>query len=114
MSNNTFCFYGNVLNKGIITNLPSDIAVEVPIMVDGSGMRPCVVGDLPPQCASLNAHRSAGDLLAATGGLKGDKTAVLQSIALDPMTASALTLDQIRALVDELFEVDKEFLPQFK
>ena len=113
-ANKTFCFYGNVLNKGIITNLPSDIAVEVPIMVDGTGWRPCFVGDLPPQCAALNANRSAGDFLAAKGGLEGDKEAVLQAVALDPMTACALTLDQIRALAAELFEVDKEFLPQFK
>jgi len=83
-------------------------------MVDGTGMRPCFVGDLPPQCAALNANRSAGDFLAAKGGLEGDKEAVLQAVALDPMTACALTLDQIRALVAELFEVDKEFLPQFK
>ena len=113
-SNKTFCFNGNILNNGLITNLPPDICVEVPIMVDGTGLHPCYVGKLPDQCAALNANRCAGDLLAVKGALEGDKKAVEQAIALDPLTASILTLDEIKALVAELFEVDREFLPQFR
>ncbi|MCL2816410.1 MAG: alpha-glucosidase/alpha-galactosidase [Oscillospiraceae bacterium] len=113
-TNKAFLFNGNILNKGLITNLPPDICVEVPIIADGTGLHPCYVGDLPPQCAALNANRSAGDLLAVKGTLEGDKKAVEQAIALDPLTASVLTLDQIRSLTADLFEADKEFLPQFK
>ena len=113
-TNKTFCFNGNILNKGLITNLPPDICVEVPIVADGTGLHPCYVGDLPVQCAALNANRSVGDLLAVKGALEGDKKAVEQAIALDPLTASVLTLDQIRELTADLFEADKQFLPQFK
>ena len=113
-ANKTFCFNGNIINNGLITNLPPDICVEVPIMVNGTGLHPCYVGKLPDQCAALNANRSAGDILAVKGALEGDKKAVEQAIALDPLTASVLTLDQIRSLVADLFTADKEFLPQFK
>jgi len=113
VSGETFCFNGNVLNNGLITNLPPGICVEVPIMADRTGMHPCYVGKLPDQCAALNANRSAGDLLAVKGALEGDKKAVEQAIALDPLTGALLTLDQIRTLTAELFEADKEYLPQF-
>jgi len=112
-SNKTFMFNGNILNKGLITNLPPDICVEVPIIADGTGLHPCFVGNLPDQCAALNASRCAGDLLAVKGALEGDKKAVEQAIALDPLTAAVLTLDQIRSLTADLFEADKPFLPQF-
>ena len=113
-TNKPFCFNGNVINRGLITNLPPEICVEVPIMVDGTGLHPCYVGNLPDQCAALNASRSAGDLLAVKGALEGDVKAVEQAIALDPLTASVLTLVQIKSLVKDLLETDKKFLPQFK
>jgi len=113
-TNKTFLFNGNILNKGLITNLPPDICVEVPIIADGTGLHPCYVGSLPAQCAALNANRCAGDLLAVKGALEGDKKAVEQAIALDPLTASVLTLAQIRALTADLFEADRQFLPQFR
>lgn len=113
-TNKAFLFNGNILNNGLITNLPPDICVEVPIIADGGGLHPCYVGKLPDQCAALNANRSAGDLLAVKGALEGDRKAVEQAIALDPLTASVLTLAQIKELTADLFAADKAFLPQFK
>ena len=113
-TNKTFCFNGNILNKGLITNLPPDICVEVPIIADGTGLHPCFVGNLPDQCAALNANRCAGDLLAVKGAFEGDVKAVEQAVALDPLTASVLTLEQIKSLVADLLAADKQFLPQFK
>ena len=106
-------FNGNVINNGLITNLPPDICVEVPILVDATGLHPCFIGKLPDQCAALNANRSAGDLLAVKGALEGDVKAVEMACALDPLTASVLTLDQIKSLVADLLIADKEYLPQF-
>ena len=94
--------------------MPPDICVEVPILVDGTGLHPCHIGKLPDQCAALNANRCAGDLLAVKGALEGDVKAVEQACALDPLTASVLTLDQIRSLVADLLLADKKYLPQFK
>jgi alpha-galactosidase len=105
---------GNVLNTGLITNLPYGSSVEVPCLVDNTGIHPCYVGDLPPQCAAINRMRQNQDELAVKGALEGDRRAVEQAIALDPMTAAACTLGQVQAMVKELFEADAPFLPQFK
>jgi alpha-galactosidase len=107
-------FNGNVLNSGLITNLPPGCCVEVPCLVDNMGIHPCFVGDLPPQCASLNRNRLAGDELTVKGALEADRKAIEQAIGLDPLTASVCTLDQIHNMVEELFEADAEHLPQFQ
>ena len=100
------------MNTGLITNLPN-CCVEVPCLVDNMGIHPCYVGDLPEQCASLNRSRSAGDALMVKGALEGDRKAVEQAIALDPLTASILTLDQIRKMVEEIFKVQEPYIAGF-
>ena len=107
-------FNGNVLNHGLITNLPPGCCVEVPCLVDNMGIHPCFVGDLPPQCASLNRSRLAGDELTVKGALEADRKAIEQAVGLDPLTASVCTLDQIHDMVEELFEADADHLPQFQ
>ena len=113
-TNEPFRFNGNVLNTGLITNLPPDICVEVPCLVDNMGIHPCHVGALPPQCAALNAGRCAGDALAVKGTLEADRQAIEQAVALDPLTAALLTLDQIHEMVDRTFDALAEYLPQFQ
>ena len=109
-----FRFNGNVMNTGLITNLPERLGVEVPCLVDNMGIHPCHVGDLPSQCAMLNAGRSAGDDLSVKGALESDRRAVEQAVALDPLTAAVCTLDQIHCMVEELFEALADHLPQFR
>jgi alpha-galactosidase len=111
-TNIPYRFNGNVSNTDLIGNLPNSFCVEVPCLADNGGIHPCYVGDLPPQCAALNRSRSAGDELAVKGALEGNRVAVEQAIALDPLTA-VCTLDQIHDMVEELFEVNAEYLPQF-
>jgi alpha-galactosidase len=113
VSNEPTRFNGNVMNTGLITNLPQGSCVEVPCLVDNTGVHPCHVGDLPPQCASLNNGKLAGIALAVRGGLEGDRKAIEQAISLDPLTAAMCTLDQIHDMVEELFEAEAEWLPQF-
>lgn len=112
-TNIPYRFNGNVSNTDLIANLPDSICVEVPCLADNGGIHPCYVGDLPPQCAALNRSRSAGDELVVKGALEGDRVAVEQAIALDPLTAAVCTLDQIHDMVEELFELNAEYLPQF-
>ena len=104
-SNEPFRFNGNVINTELITNLPPGCVVEVPCLVDNMGVHPCHVGDLPPQCASLNRNRIAGDELMVKGILEEDRQAIEQAIALDPLAAAVCTLDQIHDLTEELFTV---------
>ena len=112
-SNVPFRFNGNFLNTGLITNLPPGCCVEIPCLVDNMGVHPCYVGDLPPQCASLNRSRIAGDELAVKGWLKRDKKMIEQAISLDPLTATICTLDQIHDMVEEIFEAQAPYIDEF-
>jgi alpha-galactosidase len=108
-----FRFSANLRNDGYITNLPRGCCVEVPTYVDRLGLHPTVVGDLPAQCAALNMTNINVQGLAVTAGLEGDTEALVQAIALDPLTASVLTLREIREMVSEMLEAQREWLPQF-
>jgi alpha-galactosidase len=101
---------GTVENKGLITNLPDRCAVEVPILVDRTGPRPCLVGDLPPQCAALDRSNINVQQLAVEAGLEKNKHKAFQAIALDPLTSSLLDLRQIQKMVDEMWEAEQEWL----
>jgi len=102
---------GNVENRGLITNLPEGCCVEVPCLVDKSGIHPCYVGDLPPQCAALNRSNIGVQELAVQAALTADKDALLQAVALDPLTSSILTLDEIKKMVDEMIKAEAKYLP---
>lgn len=105
---------GNVRNDGLISNLPLGCCVEVPCLVDSTGIHPCHVGELPAQLAGLNRTNINVQELAAQGALRGDREAVYQALQLDPLTASLVDLPDIRRMADELFEIEKDWLPQFK
>ena len=108
-----FRLNGNVRNDGYITNLPNGCCVEVPIYVDRLGLHPTVIGNLPPQCAALNMTNVLVQGLAVEASFTGDPELVMQAIALDPLTASVLTLDEIRRMTTEMLEAEKNYLPQF-
>ena len=105
---------GNVKNKGLITNLLQGCIVEVPCMIDKDGIHPCYVGNLPPQCAAMNQSNIFEQELAVRGIVEKDKTKIYQALLLDPLCATKLTIDETRAMVDELFQNDKPFLKGFK
>ena len=95
---------GNVLNTGLIPNLPSKAVVEVPCMVDRNGVQGCYVGELPEQLAALNRTSINVQLLTIEAAFTGKREAVYHAAMLDPHTGSELTLDEIRSLCDEMFE----------
>jgi alpha-galactosidase len=112
-TNTPFLFYGNVENDGMITNLPQGACVEVPCIADGTGLHPMHVGELPPQCAGLNHTNISVQELIVKAALEGDRNAVYQAMALDPLTAALLSLDEIRSMADELLAASMPLLPQF-
>ena len=103
--------YGNVENTGLITNLPNGCCVEVPVLVDGTGLRPCHVGDLPPQCAATCAPHTAVQNLTVRAALEGRRDHVYHAAILDRHAPSVLSLDEIAAMVDELIEAHGDSLP---
>jgi alpha-galactosidase len=108
-----FRFNGTVPNDGLITNLPWGVSVEVPCYVDRSGAHPCWVGALPPQLAALNNMATQSLEMAVEAALVGDRDLLYWSIAYDPLTAAALSLEEIRAMVDEMFDRERAIMPQF-
>jgi alpha-galactosidase len=105
--------YGNVDNRALIPNLPAGCCVEVPCLVDGNGVQPTAVGPLPPQCAAVNRTNINVQELAVEAVLRRDRDHVYQAVMLDPLTGALLTLEQIRAMVDELIAAEAEWLPEF-
>ena len=109
-----FEFNGNVPNTGLITNLPPDCCVEVPVVANKRGFNAIHVGALPPQCAALNNLSVAIEEMAVEAALTGDPRLVYQAIAYDPLTASVLSLAEIKKMVAEMFRKTRKYLPQFK
>lgn len=101
----------NVVNKGLITNLPDGVAVEVPTTLDALGAHPMRVGDLPPQCAALNRSFLGPVDLAVRAAVDGDPRLVRAAAMVDPNTAATLTVDQIWELCNELTTAHGNLLP---
>ncbi|MBS3733482.1 MAG: alpha-glucosidase/alpha-galactosidase [Phycisphaerae bacterium] len=106
-------FAGNVLNTGLIENLPTDACVEVACLADRNGVTPCHHGALPPQCAAMNRTSINVQLLTIHAALTRKREHVYQAAMLDPHTAAELTLDEIRRLCDELLEAHRDLLPDY-
>ncbi len=104
--------YGNVENTSLVTNLPDRCCVEVPILVDGTGLHPCHVGDLPPQCAATCAPHTAVQNLTVRAALEGKRDHIYHAAMLDRNAPSVLSLDEIAAMVDDLIEAHGDSLPE--
>ncbi|MGI6381348.1 MAG: alpha-galactosidase [Anaerolineae bacterium] len=109
-----FKLNGNVINGGMIGNLPADCCAEGPIYVDRLGLHKTVVGDLPSQCAALNLTNINVQRLAVEAALSGDPEQIVHACALDPLSAATLTLKEIRDMAADMLEAEKQWLPQFE
>lgn len=104
---------GNVLNFGLIDNLPREACVEVPCLVDASGITPCHVGALPPQCAALNQSNLNVQLLTIEAAVTKKKDHIYQAALMDPHCGSELSIDDTIALCDDLIEAHGGWLPRY-
>lgn len=108
VTNTPYKIGGNVLNKGFITNLPSEACVEVPCMVDARGVNPTYVGALPVQLAAMNMTNINPQLLTIEAARTCKKEHIYQAAMLDPHTGSELCIDDIIKMCDELFEAHEK------
>jgi alpha-galactosidase len=104
--------YGNVPNNGLIANLPQGACVEVPCLVDGNGVQPTAVGNLPPQLAALNRTFLNVCELTVRAGLEGSREHVLHAALLDSNASSTLPPERIAEMVDALIEAHGDALPE--
>ncbi|WP_284163668.1 extracellular solute-binding protein [Frigidibacter sp. SD6-1] len=103
--------YGNVANHGLIPQLPTGSAVEVPCLVDANGIQPTPVTDLAPQLTALMRTNVNVQELTVAALLTENRDHIHHAAMLDPHTAAELDLGQIRALVDDLIAAHGEWLP---
>ena len=113
-TNRPYKIGGNVINTGLITNLPTKACVEVPCLVDASGITPCYVGDLPEQCAALNRTNINVQLMTIEAAMTRRKEAIYQAAMLDPHLQSELSIDDIVSLCDDLIAAHQGWLPEYK
>ena len=104
---------GNVMNNGLITNLPSDAVVEVPCLVDRNGVQGTFIGDLPTQCAAMNMTNINVQLLTIEAALTLKKDRIYQAALLDPHTAAELPVDKIIKMCDALIDAHGNMLPKY-
>ena len=107
-------FNGNVRNFGLIDNLPEGCCVEVPVVASRRGFSPIHVGSLPPQLAILNNINARCEELAVEGAIRGDSRMIFQAICFDPLTSAVLSLAEIKKMVEEMFQANKNWLRNFK
>lgn len=113
-TNTLYKIGGNVLNDGLIDNLPKEACVEVPCLVDASGIKPCHVGALPLQLAAMNSSNIYPQLLTIEAAVTKKKEYIYQAAMMEPHTAAELSIDDIVSLCDDLIEAHKGWLPEYK
>jgi alpha-galactosidase len=112
-TNKPYKIGGNVLNRGLIDNLPADACVEVPCLVNKLGVQPTHVGRLPVQLAAMNMTNINVQLLTIEAAVTKKKEHIYHAAMLDPHTSSELSIDDIVALCDDLIEAHKGWLPEY-
>ncbi len=114
MTNTPAQIGGNVLNHGLIPNLPDEAVVEVPCLVDGNGVQGCYVGRLPEQCAALNRTNINVHLLTIEAAATLKREHIYHAAMLDPHTAAELPIDDIRKMCDDLIKAHGDMMPKYK
>ncbi len=104
---------GNVINNGLIENLPNEACVEVACLVNKYGIQPCRQGKLPEQLAAMNRLMINVQLLTIEAAVTKKKDAIYQAAMLDPHTSSELSMDEIVHLCDDLIEAHGDYLPKY-
>ncbi|NLX93583.1 MAG: alpha-glucosidase/alpha-galactosidase [Clostridiales bacterium] len=105
---------GNVINNGMITNLPKEACVEVACLVNSNGVQPCYQGPLPVQLAAMNMTNINVQLLTIEAAVTLKKDHIYQAVMLDPHASSELSIDEIVAMCDEMIEVHGNWMPKYK
>jgi len=114
-TNNPFKIGGNVLNTGhLIEDFPEHACVEVPCLVDGTGIHPTYVGHLPPVLAAMNMTNINTQLLTVEAARTRKREDIIRAVMLDPRAAAELSIDDIVKMVDELVEAHGPYMAMYR
>jgi alpha-galactosidase len=103
--------YGNVRNQDLLPGVPDDCCVEVPCLVDRTGLRPTRVPEYPAHLAALNRTYVNVVEMTVRAVLEERPELVRVAAMLDPNTAATLSLDEIDAMCEELTAAHGDALP---
>ena len=106
-------FIVNVMNDGLIPNLPPSVAVEVPSVVTAEGVHPIGIGALPKGLAAVLSEHALVEEMTAEAALSGDRSLLSQAMTADPLLGATLEPAEIEALMEEMLTVNERYLPQF-
>ena len=109
-----FDFNANILNKGSINNLSSDTCVEIPVTAHSGGYERKFNGSLPTAIATLIGYTAGIENLTVEAWEKKSKKTVIEAVSLDPLCSAVLSLQEIKDMCNELFEVNREYLGDYK
>ena len=109
-----FIFNGNVINNGSIPNLPVDACVEVPVVADRMGFKTTIAGPLPDHIAILVNVTARIESLVVEAAMKKSREMVYHAVYMDPLSSAVCSLDEIKNMCDELFEINRDFLGDYK
>jgi len=113
-NNGLYQIGGNVLNTGhLIEDFPEQACVEVPCLVNGSGISPIYVGSLPPVLAAMNMTNINAQLLTIEAARTRKKDDIIRAAMLDPHTAAELSIDDIVSMVSELIEAHGPYMAMY-
>lgn len=113
MTDEPYKIGGNVINNGLIENLPAEACVEVPCLVSRAGIQPCRIGRLPTALAAMNMTNINPQLLTIEAAVTKKKEAIYAAAMLEPHTAAELSIDDIVKMCDELIEAHGDYLPKY-
>ena len=109
-----FIFNGNVINNGSIPNLPYDACVEVPVVADRMGFKTTIAGPLPEHLAIIVNTTARIESLVIEAAMQKSKDMVYHAVYMDPLSSAVCSLDEIKNMCDELFEINRDFLGDYK
>ena len=112
-NNNDITINANIMNDGLIDNLPSNSCVEVPCLINSLGYTPKKIGKLPEHLAALMRTNINVQILTAEAAITKKREHIYHAALLDPLTAANLTIDEIYSMTDKLIEAHGDYLPKF-
>ena len=111
---NPFIFNGNIINDGCITNLPKETCVEIPMIADRFGMKKTYVGDLPSHLATFIGTTAGIENMVVEAIMEKNKEKIIRAVTLDPLSSAVCSMEEIRSMCNELFDLNKEYLCDYK
>ncbi|MFX3635036.1 MAG: alpha-glucosidase/alpha-galactosidase [Candidatus Pristimantibacillus sp.] len=103
----------NVINNGVIANLPADAVIEAPGYVDRNGISMPTVGDLPLGAAAVCNVSISVQRLAVKAAVNGDDLLLRQAFMMDPLVGAVCNPKEIWQMVDEMLVAQEQWLPQY-